>query len=214
MGQIRLGGKNYSNTNMGYKPKPDLPEFIVEYELMNSTNSSDTFTVVNPGLYLIIATGTNGGGVSITINSKGQIWSHNAQTYSYSEYYIASLNSDDTITYSKTYTQRASTYHAIRIKNATYDSLITYEGKREYQVFSYNIENIEKPALFYFSHAATGSISDTSNISEVYCNTYAKQEGYTGARIVACKPTDNGGTVNMTQYDYPNVVTFGIYLSL
>jgi len=214
MGQIRLNGKNYSNTNMGYKPKPDLPEFIIEYELMNSINSSDIFTIVNPGLYLIIATGTNGNGVSVTINSEGRIWSHNIQSYSYSEYYIVSLNSNDIVTYSKANTQRATTYHAIRIKDATYDSLITYEGKREYQVFSYNIENVEKPALFYFSHAATGSISDTSNISEIYCDTYAKQESHTGARIVACKPTNNSGTVNMTQYDYPNIVTLGIYLSL
>lgn len=183
------------------------PEFIVEYEMTNASTSTDTFTVVNEGLYFLAAVNSYKARYlpSITINSaQGQIWNQNSKS-AISAYCFATLYSGDTVTFSGGgVSNRGNLYQAIRITNCSFNSLVSYNSTTERHNFTYDILNISEPTFIYYGNSGASSAWDNSNINASVCNTYTKRstDGKANCRIVTCSQASNGGTITCHSADY------------
>lgn len=189
-----------------YEP-PVKPEFKVEYEMTNASTSTDTFTVVNEGLYFLSAVNSVRANYlpTITINSaSGQIWNSN-NTNAVCAYCFATLYPGDTVVFGGGgLSYRGNLYQAIRITNMEFSSLDTYEGQAERHNFTYNILNIKGPTFIYYGQTGASSAYDTSNINATVCNTYTRRstDGKACSRIVTCNDAGNGGTITGISADY------------
>ena len=189
-----------------YTP-PKKPEFTVEYEMTNASTSTDTFTVVNEGLYFLAAVNSYKERYkpTITINStQGQIWNQNSKS-AVSAYCFATLYPGDTVTFNGGgVSYRGNLYQAIRITNCSFNSLTTYDSDTERHNFTYDILNIDKPTFIYYGNSGASSAWDNSNINASVCNTYTKRstDGKANCRIVTCSQAPNGGTITCHSADY------------
>lgn len=189
-----------------YAP-PVKPEFKVEYEMTNASTSTDTFTVVNEGLYFLSAVNSTRAYnlPTITVNStNGQIWNSN-NTSSICAYCFATLYPGDTVVFNGGgVSYRGNLYQAIRITNMEFSSLNTYEGQNERHSFTYDILNIKGPTFIYYGQTGASSAYDTSNINAAECNTYTHRstDGKACSRVVTCNNAGNGGTITGISADY------------
>lgn len=189
-----------------YTP-PIKPEFKVEYEMTNALTSTDTFTVVNEGLYFLSAVNsvkTRNLPTIIVNSTHGQIWNSNS-TSAICAYCFATLHPGDTVVFNGGgLSYRGNLYQAIRITNMEFSSIDTYEGQAERHNFTYNILNIKGPTFIYYGQTGATSAYDTSNINATVCNTYTHRstDGKACSRVVTCNNAGNGGTITGISADY------------
>ena len=204
-------------TGSGPAPVLTIPNYVVEYEMVDPSTATDTFTVSTDGLYFLVVISSAGGSPTITINSvDAQIWNTNSNGWS--KYMFVTLHKNDTVTFTGGgLSYRGTMYQAIRIVDASFNDLVVFDSKENVSDFTYDITNIEQSAFIYHGSTTSGAAhSDTSEINSDVCNTSLRVSSDTQAisRIVTSCATDNGGTINEYMYNYAKYVFVVAYVNV
>jgi len=184
---------------MNVTPPTPVPNFIVEYSTPN-TDTAQTFTVVNPGLYVLASTcmryATDN---TITINSDNSpYYSYTAHRSHVIRFEVVNLNIGDTVVFETTGNSSYAgqgIYQAIRILNAEFDSAA-------YAVYQQDGTATYTPATddmyFMFGGPVGASVSDTSTIPSGKTKTKQYAGSVYISRLIGCY--DKAAT--MTVYGY------------
>lgn len=176
-----------------------VPNFIVEYSTPN-TETAQTFTVVNPGLYVLTSTCMRYVTDNIiTINSDNSpYYSYTAHSKHVIRFVVITLNIGDTVVFETTGNSSyvgQGIYQAIRILNAEFDSAA-------YAIYQQDGTATYTPATndmyFMFGGPVGISVSDTSTISSGKTRTKQYSGNTYISRLIGCY--DKSAT--MTVYGY------------